>query len=134
LRRYSCAYFFHIGYNGFNYQGWQKLPGTKDVQFIIEILKTLSANGQLKIGETPVTGNQVIAANTIDNLAYTATPTFSGNDSWYWNTFDGYSYAATDAKVTIVVPIVTDISETSGPEILVSQPCFLDGAGGTCCR
>jgi tRNA pseudouridine38-40 synthase len=31
-------YFFHIGYNGFNYQGWQKLPGTKSVQSTIEIL------------------------------------------------------------------------------------------------
>ncbi len=31
-------YFFHIGYNGFNYRGWQKLPQTKgeNVQFIIE--------------------------------------------------------------------------------------------------
>jgi tRNA pseudouridine38-40 synthase len=39
-------YFFHIGYNGFNYQGWQKLPGTKSVQFIIETLlsKVLKSN------------------------------------------------------------------------------------------
>jgi tRNA pseudouridine38-40 synthase len=38
-------YFFHIGYNGFGYQGWQKLPQVNSVQFIIEsqlsqILKT----------------------------------------------------------------------------------------------
>lgn len=38
-------YFFHIGYNGFNYQGWQKLPQANSVQVIIEtqlsqILKT----------------------------------------------------------------------------------------------
>lgn len=38
-------YFFHIGYNGFNYQGWQKLPQARSIQFIIEtalsqILKT----------------------------------------------------------------------------------------------
>jgi tRNA pseudouridine38-40 synthase len=43
----SMRYFFHIGYNGFNYRGWQKLPQTKgmNVQEIIEsnlskILKT----------------------------------------------------------------------------------------------
>jgi tRNA pseudouridine38-40 synthase len=38
-------YFFHIGYNGFNYHGWQKLPQANSVQVIIEtqlsrILKT----------------------------------------------------------------------------------------------
>ena len=31
-------YFFHIGYNGFNYQGWQKLPQANSVQAIIETL------------------------------------------------------------------------------------------------
>lgn len=32
-------YFFHIGYNGFNYRGWQRLPQTKgaNVQEVIEI-------------------------------------------------------------------------------------------------
>lgn len=38
-------YFFHIGYNGFNYQGWQKLPQANSIQAVIEtqlshILKT----------------------------------------------------------------------------------------------
>ncbi len=38
-------YFFHIGYNGFNYHGWQKLPQANSVQVIVEtqlsrILKT----------------------------------------------------------------------------------------------
>lgn len=38
-------YFFHIGYNGFNYRGWQKMPQLNSVQFILEsvlsqILKT----------------------------------------------------------------------------------------------
>lgn len=38
-------YFFHIGFNGFNYRGWQKLPNIVSVQGIIEsslgqILKT----------------------------------------------------------------------------------------------
>jgi tRNA pseudouridine38-40 synthase len=38
-------YFFHIGYNGFNYNGWQKLPQANSVQAVIEthlsqILKT----------------------------------------------------------------------------------------------
>jgi tRNA pseudouridine38-40 synthase len=38
-------YFFHIGYNGFAYQGWQKLPQAHSIQFIIEtalsnVLKT----------------------------------------------------------------------------------------------
>lgn len=31
-------YFFHIGYNGYKYQGWQKLPQANSVQFIIETL------------------------------------------------------------------------------------------------
>jgi tRNA pseudouridine38-40 synthase len=31
-------YFFHIGYNGFNYRGWQKLPQANSVQAIIETL------------------------------------------------------------------------------------------------
>lgn len=38
-------YFFHIGYNGYHYSGWQKLPGIQSVQHVIErsigqILKT----------------------------------------------------------------------------------------------
>lgn len=38
-------YFFHIGFNGFNYRGWQKLPNIVSVQGVIEnslsqILKT----------------------------------------------------------------------------------------------
>jgi tRNA pseudouridine38-40 synthase len=38
-------YFFHIGYNGFNYQGWQKLPQAHSIQSTIEtalsqVLKT----------------------------------------------------------------------------------------------
>lgn len=31
-------YFFHIGYNGFNYQGWQKMPNITSVQGVIETL------------------------------------------------------------------------------------------------
>lgn len=44
-------YFFHIGYNGFAYQGWQRQPNTVTVQEVIEqalsrILKTpISING-----------------------------------------------------------------------------------------
>jgi hypothetical protein len=83
------------------------------------IVKTLPANGQLKIGETPVTVSQVIAANAIDNLTYTATQAFSGNDSWSWNASDGTSYATADAMVTIVVPTVTGISEASAPGIII---------------
>lgn len=33
-------YFFHIGYNGFNYRGWQKLPQINSVQIILETLLT----------------------------------------------------------------------------------------------
>ena len=38
-------YFFYIGYNGFNYRGWQKLPQSHSVQIVIEkilsqVLKT----------------------------------------------------------------------------------------------
>ncbi len=36
--KHPLRYFFHIGYNGFNYRGWQKLPGINSVQFIIETL------------------------------------------------------------------------------------------------
>jgi tRNA pseudouridine38-40 synthase len=38
LRKKTLRYFFHIGYNGYNYRGWQKLPQSKSVQFIIEAL------------------------------------------------------------------------------------------------
>lgn len=31
-------YFFHIGYNGFNYRGWQKLPQSSSVQIVLETL------------------------------------------------------------------------------------------------
>ncbi len=38
LQKNPLRYFFHIGYNGFNYRGWQRLPQTdgRNVQGIIE--------------------------------------------------------------------------------------------------
>ncbi len=37
-RKKFLRYFFHIGYNGFNYRGWQKLPQSIGVQVVIESL------------------------------------------------------------------------------------------------
>jgi tRNA pseudouridine38-40 synthase len=34
-------YFFHIGYNGFNYRGWQKFPDISSVQQVLETNITL---------------------------------------------------------------------------------------------
>ena len=45
MHHLSNRYFFHIGFNGFNYRGWQRLPNIASVQGVIEaalsqILKT----------------------------------------------------------------------------------------------
>jgi len=57
-------YFFHIGYNGFNYRGWQRLPQTKgaNVQEIIESNLSKILKADLKIVGCGRTDAQVHAA------------------------------------------------------------------------
>ena len=38
IKVFQLRYFFHIGYNGNNYRGWQKLPGIVSVQQVIETM------------------------------------------------------------------------------------------------
>jgi tRNA pseudouridine38-40 synthase len=55
-------YFFHIGYNGFNYRGWQKLPQINSVQFIIESLLSQILKTKLTIVGCGRTDAQVHAS------------------------------------------------------------------------
>lgn len=55
-------YFFHIGYNGFNYRGWQKLPQANSVQFIIEALLSQVLKTQLTVVGCGRTDAQVHAS------------------------------------------------------------------------
>jgi tRNA pseudouridine38-40 synthase len=55
-------YFFHIGYNGFNYQGWQKLPQARSVQVVIERLLSQVLKTELTIVGCGRTDTQVHAS------------------------------------------------------------------------
>jgi tRNA pseudouridine38-40 synthase len=55
-------YFFHIGYNGFKYRGWQKLPQITSVQFIVETLLSQVLKTKLTIVGCGRTDAQVHAS------------------------------------------------------------------------
>lgn len=55
-------YFFHIGYNGFNYRGWQKLPQINSVQFIFETLLSQIFKTQITVVGCGRTDAQVHAS------------------------------------------------------------------------
>ena len=55
-------YFFHIGYNGFNYRGWQKLPKINSVQFSVEKLLSQVLKTELTIVGCGRTDAQVHAS------------------------------------------------------------------------
>jgi tRNA pseudouridine38-40 synthase len=55
-------YFFHIGYNGFAYQGWQKLPQANSVQAVIETLLSRVFKTDLTIVGCGRTDSQVHAS------------------------------------------------------------------------
>lgn len=55
-------YFFHIGYNGFNYRGWQKMPHVNSVQFILESLLSQILKTKLTIVGCGRTDAQVHAS------------------------------------------------------------------------
>jgi tRNA pseudouridine38-40 synthase len=55
-------YFFHIGYNGFNYHGWQKLPRANSVQVIIETQLSRILKTQVSIVGCGRTDSQVHAS------------------------------------------------------------------------
>lgn len=55
-------YFFHIGYSGFNYQGWQRNPQSKGVQEVIETLLSQVLKSKLTILGCGRTDSKVHAA------------------------------------------------------------------------
>lgn len=57
-------YFFHIGYSGFNYRGWQRLPqvGESSIQFIIETQLSKILKTKVSIVGCSRTDSQVHAA------------------------------------------------------------------------
>jgi tRNA pseudouridine38-40 synthase len=42
-------YFFHIGYNGFNYRGWQRQPGVENIQQVLETTMKLVLKDDVSI-------------------------------------------------------------------------------------
>jgi gliding motility-associated-like protein/uncharacterized repeat protein (TIGR01451 family) len=78
-----------------------------DPLVLITIL-SLPLNGTLLLNGNPVTPNQDILANELDNLSLVPDPGFTGNISFQWNGFDGTAYAAEFALATVIIPYDSD--------------------------
>ena len=78
----------------------------------------LSANGTLKLNGTAITAGQEIPAGELANISFAPDANWVGTTSFNWNGFDGTSYAASSAAISITVtpvndaPEVTEISKT----------------------
>lgn len=80
-------------------------------------VKGLPSHGILKLNDTPVAANGVIASASIGELAYIPDGDFSGTDHWYWNGSDGTDYSAADARVTMDIARITAVSAEPGSAI-----------------
>ncbi|MBW4682263.1 MAG: DUF4347 domain-containing protein [Microcoleus vaginatus WJT46-NPBG5] len=69
-------------------------------------ITSLPDNGSLTLNGVAVTTNQEIAAAALGNLAFTPNPGFSGVITFGWNGFDGTSYAAVGATVSLAVDVI----------------------------
>jgi gliding motility-associated-like protein len=72
------------------------------------IIKSLPANGTLKLSGVNVGLNDEILTANISNLTFTPSANWNGNTSFSWNGFDGTVYAQSDANVQITVNAVND--------------------------
>jgi len=62
IKVFQLRYFIHIGYNGNNYRGWQKLPGIVSVQQVIETMLSQILKEQVTIVGCGRTDAQVHAS------------------------------------------------------------------------
>ncbi|MBB6463917.1 Ig-like domain-containing protein [Flammeovirga kamogawensis] len=72
-------------------------------------ITSLPENGRITLNENPISLNQVIHADSIENITYTPSLDFSGIDEFYWNGFNGKFYSQQDAAVFIEI----------GPELVI---------------
>ncbi|WKN31504.1 tandem-95 repeat protein [Porifericola rhodea] len=88
-------------------------------------IKSLPANGTLKLNGVDVAVNDVIAANNLSKLSFTPVAAYTGISNFSWNAYDGAQYAASDAQVNLNVvpqqaPLLSDVTaETNEDETLV---------------
>jgi gliding motility-associated-like protein len=84
-------------------------------------IETLPLNGILKLSGVAVTPFHEIAAASIANLTFTPSANWSGTTTFNWKAFDGLTYSAVSAIVTLNIsgvndaPSINDISK-SGTE------------------
>ncbi|WP_199247154.1 tandem-95 repeat protein [[Phormidium] sp. ETS-05] len=71
-------------------------------------IKSLPANGTLKLSGTNVTLNQEILVGNLGNLTFTPASNWNGITSFAWNGHDGTNYASTDATVSLTINPVND--------------------------
>lgn len=79
--------------------------------------ETLTTNDIINNG-----GSYRIELGAINQLAYIPNKDFSGSDYFEWNSFDGTSFATTDAKVNITVNEVNDPPVITAPSEIANVP------------
>jgi uncharacterized repeat protein (TIGR01451 family) len=72
-------------------------------------IKSLPANGVLKLDSSNITSGQEIEAAQLGNLSYAPDENFNGSDSFNFNGSDGDDYAVADAEVTLTIDPVNDL-------------------------
>jgi gliding motility-associated-like protein len=91
---------------------------------------TLPSNGNLQLNGAPVLAGQVIATADLGNLSFSPVANWNGTTSFQWNGYDGLSYAATNATMTIDVTAVNDaptLTLPAGIAVTEDTPASLGG-------
>ena len=83
-------------------------------------LTCLPTHGALKISDTAVSIDTIISADNIANLSYIPDTNFTGTDTSCWSASDGYSYAESNAFLTITVLAVNDAPQIQLSEVSVT--------------
>ncbi|MFT3740215.1 MAG: Ig-like domain-containing protein [Breznakibacter sp.] len=85
-------------------------------------ITTLPANGTLKLSGTGIAANAEIDVNDLDQLTFEPSANWNGSTSFQWNGYDGTSYAAATATVTLSFAAVNDTPTfTSSPVTSATQ-------------
>ncbi|GAB4291141.1 MAG: hypothetical protein Fur0025_26230 [Oscillatoriaceae cyanobacterium] len=98
-------------------------------------IKSLPANGTLKLSGTNVTLNQEILVANLGNLTFTPASNWNGITSFAWNGHDGTNYTSTDATVSFTINPVNDqpsfTANTQPPDFTSTNPPAVNEDAGT---
>ncbi len=90
--------------------------GNPDASLQAIRVESLPMHGRLKIGDFPVTQNQVINLSNVDQLVYAPDSNYFGVDSLMWNATDGKQFSDASAYIRLDILAVNDLPQISALE------------------